>query len=99
MEKEGELKKKEDDLDALFSEAGKVEERANRLRAKLRENEERLAAAEREVEELRRRPEPEQESSGSSRQSSRRVEDVLGKVLDHLLPNLRFLNRRSVSTP
>lgn len=98
LEKERELKKKEDELDDLFSEAGEVEERANRLRAGLQENEERLAAAEREIEELRRRPEPEQETSGSSRKSSRRVEDVLGEVLEYLLPNLRFLNRRSVST-
>lgn len=97
-EKDRELQKKEGELDTLFFEASKVEEHANLLHGRLQESKERLTEAEREIDELRRQPDPELGTSGSSRRSSRRVEDVLGKVLDDLLPNLRFLNRRSVST-
>ncbi len=98
-EKDRELKKKEGELDDLFSEAGEVEEQASRVRTELQETKERLAAAEYEINELRRVPKPEQGTSGSPRKSTRRAEDVLGRVLEHLLPNLQFLNkRRAVST-
>ncbi len=97
-EKDRELSKKEDELVDLFSEAGEVEEQASRVRTELQETKERLAAAEHELSELRRIPESEHRASGSSRKSTRRDEDVLSRVLENLLPNLQFLNRRSVST-
>lgn len=99
MEKDEQIKTKEDEIGALFSEAANVELRANEYRAELQEKDEKLTAAQSELDDLRRSATSQQDVADASRRSSRRDEDLIGEMLEQLLPNLRFLNRkRSVST-
>ncbi len=98
-EKDEQIGRKEDEIGALFSEAENIEVRANEYRAELEAKEEKLKAAQIELDGLRRSAMSQQSVVNTSRRSSRRDEDLIGEMLEQLLPNLRFLNRkRSVST-
>jgi hypothetical protein len=99
MEKDEQIGEKEDEIEALFSEAENIELRANEYRAKLEEKDEKLTDAQSKLDGLRRSATSQQDVVDVSRRASRRDEYLIGEILEQLLPNLRFLNRkRAVST-